>query len=97
MADREIPKYVYYFGGGRAEGSGNMKNLLGGKGAGLAEMVNLGIPVVSPSPLRYAQLTTPAATSGPRVSPSRSTATWRDWRRIWARYSLILRTRFCCR
>ena len=45
MADREIQKYVYYFGGGRAEGSGDMKNLLGGKGAGLAEMVNLGIPV----------------------------------------------------
>ena len=45
MAEREIPKYVYYFGGGRAEGSGDMKNLLGGKGAGLAEMVNLGIPV----------------------------------------------------
>jgi len=45
MAEKDIPKYVYYFGGGRAEGSGNMKNLLGGKGAGLAEMVNLGIPV----------------------------------------------------
>ena len=45
MAGKEIPKYVYYFGGGRAEGSGDMKNLLGGKGAGLAEMVNLGIPV----------------------------------------------------
>jgi pyruvate,orthophosphate dikinase len=45
MADRETQKYVYYFGGGRAEGSGDMKNLLGGKGAGLAEMVNLGIPV----------------------------------------------------
>lgn len=45
MAGREIPKYVYYFGGGRAEGAGDMKNLLGGKGAGLAEMVNLGIPV----------------------------------------------------
>jgi pyruvate, orthophosphate dikinase len=38
-------KYVYYFGGGKAEGNGNMKDLLGGKGAGLAEMTNLKIPV----------------------------------------------------
>lgn len=39
------PKYVYYFGGGKAEGDGTMKTLLGGKGAGLAEMSNIGIPV----------------------------------------------------
>ncbi len=38
-------KYVYFFGGGQAEGSGQMKDLLGGKGAGLAEMTNLGLPV----------------------------------------------------
>ncbi len=38
-------KYVYFFGGGKAEGSAEMKNLLGGKGANLAEMVNLEIPV----------------------------------------------------
>ena len=38
-------KYVYYFGGKKAEGKANMKNLLGGKGANLAEMVNLGLPV----------------------------------------------------
>jgi len=36
---------VYFFGGGRADGSADMKNLLGGKGANLAEMANLGIPV----------------------------------------------------
>jgi pyruvate,orthophosphate dikinase len=36
---------VYFFGQGRAEGTAAMKDLLGGKGAGLAEMVNLGIPV----------------------------------------------------
>lgn len=40
-------KYVYYFGEGKAEGTGEMKDLLGGKGAGLAEMTNLGIPVPS--------------------------------------------------
>ena len=38
-------KYVYFFGGGKAEGSAEMRNLLGGKGANLAEMTNLGIPV----------------------------------------------------
>ncbi|MBN1351914.1 pyruvate, phosphate dikinase [candidate division KSB1 bacterium] len=38
-------KYVYFFGGGKAEGSTSMKELLGGKGANLAEMSNIGIPV----------------------------------------------------
>ena len=38
-------KYVYYFGAPRADGNRDMKALLGGKGANLAEMVNLGIPV----------------------------------------------------
>ncbi len=38
-------KSVYFFGGGKAEGKGSMKNLLGGKGANLAEMASLGIPV----------------------------------------------------
>ena len=40
-----MAKRVYSFGGGYAEGSADMKNLLGGKGAGLAEMSNLGVPV----------------------------------------------------
>jgi pyruvate,orthophosphate dikinase len=38
-------KYVYFFGDGRAEGSAAMKNLLGGKGANLAEMTSIGLPV----------------------------------------------------
>ena len=38
-------QYVYYFGGKKAEGESSMKNLLGGKGANLAEMVNIGLPV----------------------------------------------------
>ncbi|HXH09237.1 MAG TPA: pyruvate, phosphate dikinase [Alphaproteobacteria bacterium] len=38
-------KYVYLFAAGKAEGQGSWRNLLGGKGAGLAEMTNLGIPV----------------------------------------------------
>lgn len=38
-------KYVYFFGKGKAEGSAQMKNELGGKGANLAEMTNIGLPV----------------------------------------------------
>ncbi|MBS4033184.1 MAG: pyruvate, phosphate dikinase [Ignavibacterium sp.] len=38
-------KYVYFFGGKKAEGKAEMKSLLGGKGANLAEMVNIGLPV----------------------------------------------------
>ncbi len=41
----KMSKRVYTFGGGKAEGKSDMKNLLGGKGANLAEMANLGIPV----------------------------------------------------
>src|SRR5579884_2547716 len=40
-----MTKWVYRFGAGAAEGSGDMRNLLGGKGAGLAEMSSLGLPV----------------------------------------------------
>ncbi|MDD2557956.1 MAG: PEP/pyruvate-binding domain-containing protein, partial [Desulfuromonas sp.] len=38
-------KYVYFFGAGEAEGTAEMKNLLGGKGANLAEMTSIGLPV----------------------------------------------------
>src|SRR6478609_11235502 len=38
-------KYVFFFGGGAADGNGKMKDVLGGKGAGLAEMTNVGLPV----------------------------------------------------
>ncbi len=40
-----MTKWVYSFGGGKAEGAAKMKDLLGGKGANLAEMANLGLPV----------------------------------------------------
>jgi pyruvate,orthophosphate dikinase len=40
-----MEKYVYFFGGGKADGSGTMKDVLGGKGSGLAEMTNAGLPV----------------------------------------------------
>src|SRR5512137_2957206 len=45
MANRKGVKRTYSFGGGHAEGNKGMKDLLGGKGAGLAEMSNIGIPV----------------------------------------------------
>src|SRR3954465_3714793 len=40
-----MPRSVYFFGNGRAEGTRDMKAVLGGKGANLAEMTNLGVPV----------------------------------------------------
>jgi pyruvate,orthophosphate dikinase len=43
--ERPTTKWVYTFGDGKAEGSAGMRDLLGGKGAGLAEMANLGLPV----------------------------------------------------
>ena len=42
---KKTPKYVYYFGDGYADGGGKMKPLLGGKGANLAEMTRIGLPV----------------------------------------------------
>jgi pyruvate, orthophosphate dikinase len=45
LAPAATTKYVYSFGGGQADGNGKMKDVLGGKGAGLAEMTNAGLPV----------------------------------------------------
>ena len=45
MSAKKAKKYVYPFGGSKADGDASMKNLLGGKGANLAEMCLLGIPV----------------------------------------------------
>src|SRR5437773_7604620 len=44
-AHRAEKRYIYAWGDGHAEGNGEMKDLLGGKGAGLAEMTNAGLPV----------------------------------------------------
>src|SRR6201982_3150048 len=44
-ASKSAIKYVFSFGGGKADGHGKMKDELGGKGAGLAEMTNAGLPV----------------------------------------------------
>src|SRR2546429_4088125 len=43
--NKSATKYVYFFGGGKADGNAKMKDELGGKGAGLAEMTNAGLPV----------------------------------------------------
>ena len=45
QSNKTTTKYVYFFGGGKADGNGKMKDDLGGKGAGLAEMTNAGLPV----------------------------------------------------
>ena len=44
-AHRAAKRYIYAWGGGAAEGDATMRDLLGGKGAGLAEMTNAGLPV----------------------------------------------------
>ncbi len=44
-ARRGTPRFIYTFGAGKADGQARMKELLGGKGANLAEMTNLGVPV----------------------------------------------------
>ena len=44
-ASASAKKYVYFFGNGKADGNRHMKDLLGGKGSGLAEMTNAGLPV----------------------------------------------------
>ena len=63
-----MAKYVYFFGGGKADGNGDMKNLLGGKGANLAEMTNIGLPV----PAGFT-MTTELCTICPRQKNSRRT------------------------
>ena len=42
-----MKKHVYAFGAGTADGDGSMKDVLGGKGSGLAEMSRAGVPVLS--------------------------------------------------
>ncbi|MEW5733348.1 MAG: pyruvate, phosphate dikinase [Thermodesulfobacteriota bacterium] len=45
LTTQKRKKYVFFFGNGKADGNAGMKDLLGGKGAGLAEMTNIGLPV----------------------------------------------------
>ena len=70
-----MTQWVYGFGGGSADGDASMKNLLGGKGANLAEMSSLGLPVPRASPSRPKPASTiipkarPIPTSWPNRSP----------------------------
>src|SRR5712672_1048358 len=45
QSEATVKKWVYFFGAGKAEGDGTWRDLLGGKGAGLAEMTRIGLPV----------------------------------------------------
>ena len=74
------PKYVYFFGPGESEGDTTMRALLGGKGANLAEMTNLGVPVpqVSRFPLKFANTTTITITSTLPVLTNRLPRTFRN-------------------
>ena len=86
-ASKKSTKYVYLFGNKKADGNGSMKPLLGGKGANLAEMTRIGLPVPPGFTITtevctyyYANKRTyPQATSGRRSRPASPT-----WKRSWA-------------
>ncbi len=91
-------KWVYAFGDGKADGKSDMKNLLGGKGANLAEMANLGLPV----PPGFT-ITSDVCTyfyghekTYPRNCRRRSMPRWRASARLPARCSAMRRTRCWC-
>ena len=74
-----MTKWVYSFSAERAEGRGEMKNLLGGKGANLHEMASLGLPV-PPGLTITTEVCTFFYANGktyPRISGRRSTRRWR--------------------
>ena len=74
-------KYVYLFGGGKADGNEKMKNLLGGKGANLAEMCLLGIPVPAGFTVTTECCTAYYAISCKLPAPSSTARSRQHWRR----------------
>ncbi len=84
------PKYVYPFGKGEADGDASMRNELGGKGANLAEMSRLGLPV----PAGFT-ITTECCNDyfARKAWPSRWTRLWPKWKPEWAASTAIPRTR----
>ena len=90
-------KYVYFFGGGKADGNGKMKELLGGKGANLAEMCRIGLPVPAGFTITTEVCTYyyankrkyPAEAEGRRSKP----ASRKIEKQSWARSSATRRTR----
>ena len=89
-------KRVYFFGDGKADGRGDWKELLGGKGANLAEMTRLGIPV-PPGFTISTEVCAEYEAAGGRVPASREargrSRRWRASRRSWARASATRRGR----
>ena len=74
-----MTRWVYGFGGGQNDGRADMRNLLGGKGANLAEMASIGLPVPPGFTI---------TTWRPRSMPA-----WRGSRRSWGRDSVMPPTR----
>ena len=91
-------RYVYQFGGDAGEGRADMKNLLGGKGANLAEMTNIKLPV----PPGYT-ITTEVCThymekqGYPTELKSRCVRGWSGWKGLWVRGLAIPTIRCWCR
>src|SRR6195256_6730406 len=78
---KSATKYVYFFGGGKAEGNGKMKDVLGGKGAGLAEMTNAALPV-PPGFTIQTEACREYMRSGGKVSPEVNRQTEEGLRRL---------------
>ena len=92
-------RWVYAFGGGKAEGRSDMRNLLGGKGAGLAEMANLGLPV-PPGFTITTEVCTHYYANGnayPKELAGRSSGRWPRWGASLARRSVTRAIPFSCR
>jgi len=73
-----MKKMVYYFGKNNTEGSAEMKALLGGKGANLAEMAQLGLPVRLPDTSHRAAQSHVHVRSGADANDWRSLSPWGD-------------------
>ena len=94
-----MTKWVYSFSAERAEGRGEMKNLLGGKGANLHEMASLGLPV-PPGFTITAEVCTFFYANGKTYPPDSRRRSTRRWRRSRARrdaHSATRPTRSCFR
>ena len=86
-------KYVYLF----SEGNGSMRELLGGKGANLAEMTSLGMPVPQGFTITTEACTNYYATDR-QISPesrNRFLHTWKSWKKSQAKNLVILKTHCC--
>ena len=86
-------KFVYFFGNGKAEGSASMKDGLGGKGANLAEMTNLGLPFQ----LKFASYITKTEKNTPIRSKGKSPNTSDGLKNLWVKSSAMPTIRFWCR